>query len=258
MMNLKTPGEIEIMAEGGKILAEILKKIGRAVKAGIATEDLDKLARELCFSFSVKPAFLGYDGFPAALCVSVNDEVVHGTPSKRILREGDIVGLDMGIVHRGLITDSAITVPVLGELTYDTWVKKDPRTAKLIETTKRALDAGIKKAKVGNRVGAIGHEIQKIAEGEGFGVVRDLAGHGVGRHLHEDPVVPNFGRSNDGPELVEGMVLAIEPMITAGDFRTKLAPDGQTYVTQDGSNSAHFEHTIAITKKDPIVLTQGR
>jgi len=255
MIVIKTPEEIEIMREGGKILAEILKELSQAVAPGVVTRDLDRLARELVLRHKVKPAFLGYNGFPAALCVSVNDEVVHGAPSKRLLKEGDIVGLDMGIVHKGFNTDAAITVPVLGDLGYDGWAKTNPKAAKLVETAKRALNAGIKKSKIGNHVGAISREIQKIVEDAGFSVVRDLAGHGIGRRLHEDPSVPNFGKTNDGPMLVEGMVIAIEPMITADGWRLKLAPDRITYLTQDGSLSAHFEHTVAITKEGAKILT---
>lgn len=255
MIHPKTPREIMIMAEGGKILAEILKKVSQAVKPGTTTKELDKIARELVLYYKVKPAFLGYNNFPAVLCVSVNDEVVHGVPSERVLRQGDIVGLDMGIFHKNFATDSALTVPVLGELTYLQWSKKNSKLAQLIETAKHALNSGIKKAVIGNHVGTISHEIQNIVENAGFGAVRDLAGHGIGRELHEDPNVPNFGKIKDGPELTEGIVIAIEPMISAGDWRIKLSPDQMTYATQDGSFSAHFEHTVAITKDGPLVLT---
>jgi methionyl aminopeptidase len=256
MINIKSPTEIELMAEGGKILAEILKRLEKTVKPGIPIIELDKLARKLVSESGAKPAFLGYNNFPAVLCVSVNEEVVHGIPSERLLNQGDLVSLDMGIIFKGFYSDSAITIPVLGGLSYENWAKQNRKLANLLEITKRALNAGINKAIVGNRVGVISREIQKVAEKAGFGVVRDLSGHGIGRNLHEEPDVPNFGKTSDGPELVEGMIIAIEPMITAGNWDIKLAPDQMTYVTQDGSYSAHFEHTVAVTKKGPRILTQ--
>ena len=260
MIILKSEKEISIMAEGGKILAEILNKLGEAVKPEMPTIELDKLARGLVSRSGAEPAFLGYNDFPAALCVSINEEVVHGIPSERLLKQGDLIGLDMGIIFKGFYTDSAITVLVLGDMSYDDWAKQNNRIASLLETTERALDAGIKKAIIGNRIGAISHEIQKVVEKSGFCVVRDLSGHGIGQNLHEEPDVPNFGKTSDGPELVEGIVIAIEPMITAGPsadgWRVKLAPDQITYITQDGSCSAHFEHTVAITKEGPRILTE--
>ncbi len=244
------------MREGGKILAEILKQLAAAVKPGIPTLDLEKLARELVSFYKVKPSFLDYQGFPAALCISVNDQVVHGVPSvTRILKEGDIISLDMGVLYEGFNTDSAITVPVIGGLTRDQWAKDNPKLNKLIETTKAALNAGIKQAKVGNRLGKISNTIQNIAEKEGFGVIREMVGHGIGRHLHEEPQIPNYGHPDDGPALEEGMVLAIEPMISAGGWH--LVQDGLAYKTRDGSYASHFEHTIAVTKKGPEVLTSS-
>jgi methionyl aminopeptidase len=242
------------MREGGKILAEIIRKISQIVRPGIPTKDLDKLARELFRFYKVRPAFLNYNGFPASVCISLNDEVVHGVPSDRILREGDVLSLDVGIEYEGFFTDSAVTIPVLSGLTRDQWVKDNPKLNKLIETTKTALNAGIKQAKVDNRLGKVSNTIQNIAEKEGFSVIREMVGHGIGRQLHEEPQIPNYGRPNDGPVLEEGMVLAIEPMISAGDWH--LVQDGLTYKTKDGSWTAHFEHTVAITKDGPMVLTE--
>src|SRR3989344_6109185 len=227
MVKLKTEKEIQIMREGGKILAEILKKLSEAVKPGITTNDLDKLVRELVLFYKVKPSFLGYGGYPAAVCTSVNDEVVHCVPSERELKEGEIISLDMGIIYKGFYADAAVTVPVLNQLleiespkvdSYKKWAKDNPNLHKLIEVTREALNAGIKQAKVGNHVGKIGHAIQTVVEKNGFNIVRDLVGHGIGRELHEEPQVPNYGPSDAGPELVEGMVIAIEPMVVAGDW----------------------------------------
>ena len=268
MISIKTESEIEIMREGGKILAEILQKISQAAKPGIPTKDLDKLAHELFRFYKVKPAFLNYNGFPASICVSLNDEVVHGVPSDRVLKEGDILSLDMGIKHRGFFTDSAVTVPVLARLSfaeqnlgglgnndYKQWAKTNPKLNKLTETAKAALNAGIKQAKIGNRLGKISSTIQNIVEKEGFGIIREMVGHGIGRQLHEEPQIPNYGRPDDGPVLEEGMTLAIEPMISAGDWH--LVQDGLVYKTKDGSCATHFEHTVAITKDGPLVLTKS-
>ncbi len=255
MISIKTESEISIMREGGKILAEILKQLAAAVKPGIPTLDLEKLARELVSFYKVKPSFLGYQGFPAALCVSVNDQVVHGVPSvTRILKEDDIISLDMGIFYGGFHVDSAITIPPFGGLTREQWAKGNPKLNKLIETTKAALNAGIKQAKIGNHLGKISNAIQSVVEKDGFSVIREMVGHGVGRRLHEEPQVPNYGQPDEGPVLEEGMVLAIEPMVSAGDWH--LAQDGLTYKTRDGSWVVHFEHTVAITKKGPQVLTE--
>lgn len=255
MVHLKSPQEIEIMREGGKILAEILKKLSEAIKPGITTKDLDKLARELVLFYKVKPAFLGYGGYPAAVCTSVNDEVVHCVPSERELKKGEIINLDMGIVYQEFNTDAAIAVPVLGKLDYGEWAKSNPKLHKLIEVTKEALNVGIKQAKVGNRIGKISHAIQTVVEKNGFNVVRDLVGHGIGRELHEEPQVPNFGLADSGPKLEAGIVIAIEPMVVAGDWRLVKGKDGFSYNTADGSPAAHFEHTVAITKDGPQILT---
>jgi methionyl aminopeptidase len=255
MISIKTESEISIMREGGKILVEILEQLAVAVQPGISTFDLEKLARKFVSFYKVKPSFLGYQDFPAALCTSVNDEVVHGVPSvTRILKKDDIISLDMGVLYRGFNVDSALTVPVLGGLAREQWAKDNPELNKLIETTKAALNAGIEQAKVGNRLGKISNAIQGVVEKEGFSVIREMVGHGVGRELHEEPQIPNYGQSGEGPVLEEGMVLAIEPMVSAGDWH--LAQDGLTYKTKDGSPAAHFEHTVAVTKNGPLVLTR--
>jgi len=256
MIPIKTADEIEIMAEGGKILAEILKDLSAAIGPGIATKEIDKLARELCLSNGVKPAFLDYGGFPAAVCVSVNDEVVHGVPSDRVLKENDLVSLDMGISHMGFMADAAVTVPVLGGQSYRQWAKANPEANKLLEVTKEALAVGMKYAKPGKKIGELAHAIQKVVEKNNFSVVRELVGHGIGRQLHEEPVVPNYGEDEDGPVLAEGMVIAIEPMVTTGDWRVIKGRDGFSYKTADGSLAAHFEHTVVVTKRDPMILTK--
>lgn len=244
------------MKDGGKILAEILKKLSEAVKPGITTQNLDRLARELVLFYKVKPAFLDYGGYPAVVCTSVNDEVVHCVPSEHQLKEGEIISLDMGIIYQGFNADAAVTVPVLAPgQNHMQWVASYPKLSKLLEVTREAINAGTKQAKVGNRVGKIGHAIQTVVERNGFNVVRDLVGHGIGRKLHEEPQIPNYGPANAGPELVEGMVIAIEPMVVAGNWRLVKGKDGFSYNTADGSPAAHFEHTVAITKNGPQILT---
>jgi methionyl aminopeptidase len=257
MIKLKTKEEIGLMREGGQMLAMILKKLAEASRPGVTTYDLEKLARELLLSYKVKPAFLNYGGFPATLCVSLNDEVVHGVPSKnRTLETGDIVSLDMGLIYKGFNLDSAVTVPVLGEMSYEEWGKQNPKHKVLLETTQESLNAGINQARPGNKLGKVSSTIQKIIEKKGFGVVRDLVGHGIGKELHEEPQVPNFGSENDGVRLEEGMVIAIEPMVTEGDWRLKTGDNDFVFKTKDGSFAAHFEHTVAITAEGPLVLTK--
>jgi methionyl aminopeptidase len=260
MINIKTQKETGIMREGGKILANILKDLTKAVKPGITTKDLDKLARELVFKFEARPAFLNYNGYPATLCTSINDEIVHGVPSSRKLIKGDLLKLDMGILHKGFYTDSATTVLVGSGLVFD---KKTLLKKKLIKITRESLEIGIKEARVGKTLGDIGLAIQKHVEKYNFNVVRDLVGHGIGRELHEEPQVANYlpaGRqvanSGQGIKLVEGMVIAIEPMVVTGDWKTKEGPDGFVFQTKDGGLAAHFEHTVAITEKGPLVLTR--
>lgn len=253
MIHLKTPEEIAIMAEGGKILREILYQMAEAVRPGVTTAEIDKLARELVLSWAKKipeakisSSFCGYRGFPGFVCISVNDEVVHGIPSSRVLKEGDIVGLDFGIVYKGFHTDSAITVPV-GKISKE--------AERLLRVTKESLELGVQEVLLGNTVGDIGYAVQKHAEKNGFGIVKELVGHGVGRKLHEEPYVPNYGKKGEGEILKEGMVIAIEPMITAGKPAVEIAADNWTYKTKDSSLAAHFEHTVAITKEGPKVLT---
>jgi methionyl aminopeptidase len=246
MVTIKTPEEIKIMADGGRILAGIMRHLQKEVRHGIKTKELDGLAEALILKSGARPSFKGYQGFPATLCISVNDELVHAVPSERMLREGDIVSLDLGLIWKGFHLDMAVTVPV-GKVSYE--------AQRLLRITKKAMKLGIKKAKPGNTIGDIGNTIQRYAESQGYNVARDLVGHGIGRDLHEDPLIPNFGKRKEGMELLEGMVICIEPMIMIGDWKLKKCPDGFGYRTADGSLSAHFEHTIAITKNGGIILT---
>jgi len=246
MIKIKTKENVAIMKEGGEILAKILRKLAEEVKPGITTNHLEKLARELVLYYGVKPSFLGYDGYPAALCTSVNDEIVHGMPSDRVLKDGDVLKLDMGVLHKGFHTDSAVTVLV---------GNPDKEKQKLINVTREALKIGISKVKVGNALGDIGSAIQKYVEKSGFNVVRDLVGHGIGKELHEPPQVLNYGVPGEGEELKEGMVIAIEPMVVTGDWRIKNGKDGFGFITKDGGLAAHFEHTVAVTKSGSSVLT---
>lgn len=254
MIKLKSKEEIEIMREGGKRHAEILRELAKICEPGTSTLILEEEALRMIKESGDKSAFLGYtpEGarrpYPAALCVSINDEIVHGIPNEaeRIIRDGDIVSIDLGLVHKGLITDAAITVAV-GAV--------DDEAKKLLDITRRALEAGTREAKPGNTVGDIGEAISEIVEQTKFSLAEDLAGHGVGYKVHEDPFVPNFGVSGDGEKLVPGMVIAIEPMVNTGKAGIKLSKDGYTIKTKDGSRSAHFEHTVAITEKGNIILT---
>ena len=247
MIPIKTKKEIEIMAEGGKILASIMKELEKKVRPGITTQELNRLAESLILKSGGKCSFKGYDGFPTCLCTSINEEIVHVVPSNRVLKTGDIISLDLGIFYKGFHTDMAITLAV-GEIT--------PEARRLIRITKKALKLGIKKAKIGNTFGDIGNTIQRYVEDQGFNVVRDLCGHGIGRELHEEPKILNYGKRHSGPEIKEGMVFCIEPMVTIGDWKLKKTKDGHGYKTQDGSLSAHFEHMIAVTKKGPKILTR--
>ncbi len=259
MIPIKTEKDIAIMAEGGKILSGILNKLAEAAVAGITTKELDSIALDLVLRSGTKPSFLGYvvgnKKFPASLCVSINDEVVHGIPSSRVLAEGDVVGLDMGLIYKRWNLDSAITVEIQNEKRPARQSGGTTKNEKLIQATREAMYLGINQAKPGNRVGDISHAVQTYVEKQGFGIVRDLVGHGVGKKLHEEPMIPNFGKPGYGPELRVGMVICIEPMVTFGDWHVVLDADEWTYRTKDGSISAHFEHTIAITKNGPIVLT---
>jgi methionyl aminopeptidase len=254
MITIKTKEEIAILREGGKRHAEILRQLAAMVRPGIHSQELEDAARKLIAEGGDKPAFLNYRPggakrpYPAALCVSLNDEIVHGIPNEtdKVLKEGDIVSLDLGLTHKGMITDASVTVPV-GEIS--------PELEELIEVTHKALNAGIKAAKGGKRVGDISNAIELIAAPYKYGVVEELAGHGVGYDVHEDPYIPNIGDSGKGEILKPGMVLAIEPMFNLGTKDIKLDEDGYTYRTADGSPSAHFEHTIVITKSGAEVIT---
>ena len=250
MIQLKSPREIETMAEGGRILAATLDTVRSAVRPGISTGELDHLAEEFIRSHEgALPAFKGLYGFPATLCTSVNSEIVHGIPSRqRVLKEGDILSIDVGVKYRGYYTDAAQTVPV-GAV--------DAATKRLLEITERALRAGIDAAQPGNHVGDIGAAVQRVVESAGFSVVRTLVGHGIGVEPHEDPQVPNYGKPKRREALVPGLCIAIEPMVNAGGPATRTLRDEWTVVTQDGSRSAHFEHTVAITSEGPRVLTRA-
>jgi methionyl aminopeptidase len=242
MIILKTPDEIEIMARASKLVAETLQALRREVKPGITTDELDRLAEEFIRSRGGTPAFKGYRNYPKTLCASVNEQVVHGIPSRRALKEGDIIGLDLGAIIEGFYGDSAVTLAV-GRI--------DPRAEILMRVTEEALYKGIEQAVVGNRLSDISHAVQRHVEAAGFSVVTEFVGHGIGRRLHEEPQVPNYGQPGQGPRLQTGMVLAIEPMVNMGGSGVKVLDDQWTAVTQDGSLSAHFEHTIAIQPSGP-------
>ena len=247
MVKIKTEEEIQIMREAGRILATVLTEVAKMAKPGVTTLELDRASEALILSMGGRPGFKGHEGFPYSMCISVNENIVHGLPSNYILKEGDIVGLDLGVVYKGYNSDMAVTVAV-GNVSFE--------AKRLIDVTKKSLRLGIKKAKIGNTVGDVGNTIQRFVEDQGFGVVRDLCGHGIGKELHEGPKVPNFGKRGGGEKLVEGMVICIEPMVTAEDYNLKKSKDGYGYTTADGKLSAHFEHTIAITKKGPRILTE--
>ena len=247
MISIKTKEEIKIMAEGGKILAKIVKELTKMIKPGITTQELDKAAEDLIFKSGAKPSFKGYEGFPTTLCTSINEEIVHGLPSKRKLKEGDIISLDLGIILKGFHSDMAVTLPV---------GKIDPEIVRLIRITKKTLKIGIKKVRPGNTIGDIGNTIQRYVESQGFNVVRDLCGHGIGKDLHEDPQILNYGKRKTGPKIREGMVLCLEPMVTMGNFQIKKNEDGHTFETVDGSLSCHFEHEVVVTKDGCKVLTE--
>ncbi|HPD57265.1 MAG TPA: type I methionyl aminopeptidase [Smithellaceae bacterium] len=247
MVILKLPEEIEKARASNRIVAEVLNKIREKIRPGVKTKELDSLAQQIAEKRGAKPAFKGYRGFPYALCTSVNEQVVHGMPSERVLVEGDIIGLDFGIYYQGFFGDAAITLPV-GKITQ--------QAARLIEVTEKSLYAAISHAQIGNRVGAISAAVQKTVEDNGFSVVRDYVGHGIGKELHEDPQIPNFGRKDRGIELKGGMILAIEPMVNEKDYRVAVLPDGWTVVTADGGLSAHFEHSVAVTDNGPDILSR--
>ena len=246
MITIKTKEEIAIMREGGRILAKITKDLEKMVKPGISTQELNRAAQALVLKSGGKCSFLGYQGYPACLCTSVNEEIVHAIPSGRALKEGDIVSLDLGILYKGLHTDMAVTVPC---------GKVSPEINRLIRVTKKALKRGIKKVGPGNTFGDLSNTIQRYIEDQGFSAVKDLCGHGIGRNLHEDPEILNYGTRHSGAEIKPGMVFCLEPMIAMGKGEIKKSKDGYAYETADGSLSAHFEHTMVATKNGAKVLT---
>jgi len=249
MIILKSPEEIKKMGESNAIVAEVLTGLKERVRPGVTTLELNEYAEAVTQKKGAKPAFKGYGGFPFALCSSVNSEVVHGFPSDRPLQEGDIVSLDYGVCYEGYYGDSAITVAV-GMVSAS--------AARLMKVTEESLYRGIEKARKGNRLGDISFAVQSCVESAGFSVVRDYVGHGIGKDLHEDPPVPNFGMNGRGVKLKVGMVIAIEPMVNEGSYKVRTKPDGWTVVTDDGSLSAHFEHTIAVTEDGPVILSSSR
>lgn len=246
MISIKNPHQIEKMREAGAILHEVLTQVRAKIEPGITTKELDHFAEQLIRKHGCIPSFLHYHGFPASLCTSVNEQVVHGIPGKTVLKEGDIVSIDGGLILDGWQADSAFTAPV-GEVSE--------AARKLIADTERCFFEALTAAKAGNRVSDIGHAVQAYAESQGHGVIRDLCGHGIGREMHEDPEVPNYGIPGHGIRLRPGMTMAIEPMIAAGNWRVKTLQDGWTVVTADSSLCAHYEHTIAITGGEPEILT---
>ena len=247
MIPLRSEPELAKLRIAGSILAGIMKELEGEVRVGITTVELDRLAEKFIRREKVIPAFKGYKGYPAVVCASVNEEIVHGIPSERALIEGDILSLDLGIQYEGYFSDAAFTVPV-GRI--------DSRKKKLIEVTRKSLELGIKKAKPGNHLSDISYSIQEYVEKNGFSVVRQFVGHGIGRNLHEEPEVPNFGKPHEGPFLESGMVLAIEPMVNMGGWECEILENGWTAVTRDRLPSAHFEHTVAITDSGPEILTK--
>ena len=247
MVILKLPDEVEKLRTSNLIVAEILRELRERIRPGVTTRELDELSEQLSRKRRVKPAFKGYRGYPYALCVALNSEVVHGMPSDRPLVTGDILGLDFGVNYKGFFGDAAITVAV-GAVSAE--------AERLLTVTEASLSAAIDQARAGNRLGDVSAAVQQRVEEEGFSVVRDFVGHGIGRSLHEDPQIPNFGVRGRGIELRPGMVLAIEPMVNQGSYRVKILPDGWTVVTEDGKLSAHFEHSVAITEQGPDVLSR--
>lgn len=246
MIVLKKPEEIERMRTSGKLLAAVMREASELITPGRTTAELNDLIYTRITEAGAVPSFLGYNGFKGSACISVNEEVVHGIPGPRVLAEGDVVTLDIGVFLDGFHADSAWTFPV-GTIATE--------TQRLLNVTRESLMQGIAKAKVGNTIGDIAHAVQKYVESNGYGIVRDLVGHGIGQKLHEEPSVPNFGKPGVGPRLKEGMTLAIEPMVNMGTWRVKTLSDDWTVVTADGKPSAHFEHTVAITAKGPDILT---
>jgi len=247
VISIKSESELKLMRTSGKVVGQCLAELGSRVKPGVTTQDLDKFAYDFFKKNDCKPAFLGYHGYPATICASINNEVVHGIPGKRVLEEGDIVGIDIGAFYKGYCGDSARTFPV---------GKVDPGVKKLLEVTFESLNKGIEQCRAGNRISDIGHAVQEYAESFGFTVVRDYVGHGIGQAMHEEPQVPNYGKPHQGPRIVEGMCLALEPMVNMGSEDVVVLEDGWTVVTKDGKFSAHFEDSIAILADGPENLTR--
>jgi methionyl aminopeptidase len=247
VITIKSEAEIKLMRISGKIVGQALVEIRARIKPGVMTQEIDKFAYEFFKKNDCVPAFLGYHGYPATICASINSEVVHGIPGKRVLEEGDIVGIDIGAYYKGYCGDSARTFPV---------GKVEREVEKLLEVTFESLNKGVEQCRVGNRISDIGHAVQKYVEIHGFSVVRDYVGHGIGQTMHEDPQVPNYGMPHQGPRIIEGMCLALEPMVNMGTEEVKVLQDGWTVVTKDGKFSAHFEDTIAILANGPENLTR--
>ncbi|HBJ75742.1 MAG TPA: type I methionyl aminopeptidase [Syntrophaceae bacterium] len=246
MVILKQPDEIDKARVSNRIVAEALSVLREKVRPGVTTRELDKIAEGVAGKRGAKPAFKGYRGYPYSLCTSVNEEVVHGMPSNRVLVEGDIIGLDFGVYYQGLYGDAAITLPV---------GRVSEQAARLMQVTQQSLYSAIDQACDGNRLGDISAAVQETAEAAGYSIVRDFVGHGIGKSMHEEPQIPNFGKKGRGIELKKGMILAIEPMVNAGKYRVRILSDGWTVITEDGSLSAHFEHSVAITDNGPEILS---
>lgn len=247
-IELKSPADLERMRRAGRLAAQVLEAVGRAVAPGVTTKELDRLAEKFIRDAGGVPTFLGYRGYTATLCASINEEVVHGIPNpKRVLREGDVVGIDVGATLDGFVGDTAATFAV-GRITDE--------AQRLLQTTRESLNQGIAAARVGNRLGDVSAAIQRVAEEKGYSVVRDFVGHGIGRNMHEEPSVPNYGTAGTGLRLEAGLVIALEPMVNMGTWRVQVLKDGWTVVTEDNRLSAHFEHTVAVTDAGPEILTQ--
>jgi len=247
MVILKQPDEIDKARASNRIVAEVLSVLREKVKPGVTTRELDEIAEGVTEKRGARPAFKGYRGYPYSLCASVNEEVVHGMPSNRVLVEGDIIGLDFGVCYQGLYGDSAITLPV---------GRVSEQATRLMQVTEQSLYSAIHQACDGNRLGDISAAVQETVETAGYSIVRDFVGHGIGKSMHEDPQIPNFGKKGRGIELKRGMILAIEPMVNAGKYKVKILSDGWTVITADGSLSAHFEHSVAITDNGPEILSK--
>jgi methionyl aminopeptidase len=246
MMHIKSASELAILRKSNGIVARVLGDLKKKIRPGVTGTDLDRCAERLIIEMGGVPAFKGYRGYPANICVSINEQVVHGIPDSTALREGDVVSLDLGVIYEGYVGDAAITLPV-GSV--------DAESKKLLEVSQTALLKGIEQAREGNRLFDISYAIQAHVEAHGFSVVRDFTGHGIGRAMHEDPQIPNFGQPGTGDRLRRGMVLALEPMVNAGDWRVRILSDGWTVITADGKRSAHFEHSIAITDGEAEILS---